>query len=357
MITHEEWLKERKKGCGGSDIGSLWNLDFGCARKLGYDKTSRTPDFPQIEQPAEFERGTIMEPAIRTLYAKRSNRPTMPPTEQITWHLTEPRMFVSMDAVTRRGPGDNGYAEFKCVNRFVMRQFKTEGVRRSYILQMQAGLACSGYGFGSFGILCLDPWEFHWFDVEEDKDLQHMIAIEVQTFWHALDAGLLPNPLENDHDQRCFKCSYRVTCRGSEFSSAPAVEDGRGLIVSSPELLPIVSEWVELDQLKKAAEEAIEPIKEEIEKAIGTNYGISVPGCRVLRPTWPESRWDSKQLTQLLPRIQRAAVKDIWEFIDTVDIDAFPEVQEYVLLLSLIAKCKKPAQDKSSMRYYPGNDR
>jgi predicted phage-related endonuclease len=353
MTDREKWLQERKKGLGGSDIGAIFNLDFGCARALAYDKTNVPEDFPKHET-AEMERGTLLEPVIRQLYNMRTGRPAIKPEPYIVWSKDYAHMFVSMDAITSDAlKATNGYAEFKCVNRFVMKKFKKEGLRRSYILQMQHGLHVSGFTWGSFGILCLDPWEFAYFDVNQDRELQGMLVEREAEYWGWIQDGTLPGQLQDENDKRCQSCPWRRTCKGKEFSLAPTSEGEQGEVVPTPELLPLVSEWVELDQISKAAQEHIETIKEALRGFIGDNYGISVPGARVLHPKWDETRWETKVLNLVFPRLVERIAACI---VNEMDLDFL--LSDYVDLLSLchqVIKARKTSP-KSSLRYYPSAD-
>jgi hypothetical protein len=354
MTDREKWLQERKRGLGGSDIGAIFNLDFGCARALAYDKINVPEDFPKHET-AEMERGTLLEPVILKLYKMRSGRSAIEPSPKIAFHKSHRYMFVSMDAITEDPlKAGEGYAEFKCVNRFVMKKFKKEGLRRSYILQMQHGLVVTGFTWGSFGILCLDPWEFAYFDVLADPELQAMLVQEEKYAWDMMHNERLADQLPDENDKRCQTCPWRRTCRGKEFSLAPASEGEQGEVVPTPELLPLVSEWVELDQISKAAEEHIETIKEAMRGFIGDKYGISVPGARVLMPKWEEERWETKQLNRLLPLLTKVAETDEWIFDKTLD-ELFTDTINYIRLIDMVAKCRKNSP-KSSLRYYPSAD-
>ena len=46
-IDRAQFLQDRKQGVGGSDIASLFNIGWGCKRRLFYDKTNTPEDFPR----------------------------------------------------------------------------------------------------------------------------------------------------------------------------------------------------------------------------------------------------------------------------------------------------------------------
>jgi predicted phage-related endonuclease len=238
--------RERKNIIGGSDVGSLWNLDFGCRRKLQYEKSGTPADFPSVDRP-EFERGKYMEEVVARLYADKTGRKV-----EITGlkvHPEYPWMGVHMDRVvtSKERPGP-GYLEIKVVNWRKFKEFKRTGLRDSYILQVQHGLAVTGFQWGSYGLLCLDPWEFKWFDVERDEELINKVVEAERQFMADAENKAWAVKLEPD-DGRCATCQYRATCQGEALTIAGDLKlaDLKAL----PELLPIAAEYNELSIMEK----------------------------------------------------------------------------------------------------------
>lgn len=341
---------ERRSGIGGSDVGALYNLDMGCRRRLFYDKTGQPVDFKKEETP-EMERGIIMEHVCRMIYEKRTGRKVklMP----LARHSDFLQMIVHVDGETeapnKEGPG---YAEFKVVNRFVMQKFLKSGVRDSYILQLQHGMVVKDYRWGSFGILCLDPWRFEWFDVDEDRELQTKLIFDEQQAWMEIKSGTVPDPLEKITDSRCAKCAYRRTCRGQELSAAVPTDD-KGEIVSRPDLSPLVQECVELGELKDQATELAEDARKALKTAIGEAYGLTVPGYRCLYPTSFPERWDGPALKQIESEAKRllATEPDMW------DLESLENrCTELLQVVIGITRARKAAKPERSLRIYPTGD-
>lgn len=346
MSLKDDWLKARKGGLGGSDIGKMYSLEHGCRRALFYDKTDLVQDYPE-ETSAALERGTLLEPVARKLYELRTGRATK--LSQQIRHDQYPHMTVNPDAIIRAAEREKpGYLEIKCVDKFVFRKFRKEGLRQGYILQMQHGLYVMGLTWGSFAVLCLDPWQFAPFDVEADPELQGQLIMDEAAFWQIVkDNGPIPDKLEK-MDSRCFKCPWRRTCRYEELKQVEAIDVGE--IPSKPEYLPLVQEWQELVGIANEAEELAEPIKETIRKLIDKAAGFSVPGGRVIVSRWDESRWDNKALSAIL-----AKANELLANPDIIEPDQ--EILEKILsLFQSFVLAKKPKQEKSKMQYYPTGD-
>jgi predicted phage-related endonuclease len=343
---------ERSTGIGGSDAGATYSLGFLCARKTAYEKRNTTPDFPKAT-PAEFERGTVLEPVIKHVYELRTKRKVI--LKDMARHPDYPYMIVHVDGETtapeHAGPG---YVEFKCVNRFALNNYKKKGIRDEYTLQLQHGMAVMGYSWGSFGILCLDPWEFHWFDVDRDEELIQRLIIDEGVLWKMITEGPLPEPLPDVKDSRCQTCQFRRTCRNSDFAAATDSLGGSGeALVPRDDLAPLLSEITELRGLKDEAtalhDEAIGKLKTEI----GDAYGIVLPGYRAYFPTAYSERWDTKALEQL----RGIAEKIISATADPFDYDALEvRLKDLTEIATQLMRCKKPPKPERSLRIYPTGD-
>jgi hypothetical protein len=300
--TEVNLLTERQGVLGGSDIGALYNLDWGCRRKLWYEKSGVTPDFPERDIP-EFERGHYVEPVPAQLYADKTRRKVdIAPRMQ---HADYPYMVVHMDRIihdpAKTGPG---YLEIKCVNWRTFKKFKDTGLHESYILQVQHGLAVTGYSWGSYAILCLDPWQFAYFDVERDEAICTKLFEDEKAFMDSLSSiDSIPECLQMP-DKRCFNCQYRHTCQKS-IGDFEKISDSD--LINMPELLPIAAERKELDVMQA---DITEMLTENSNKAMAAieaaakdgviPAGVMGPGFKILRiQSKGSKKWDSKALWAL----------------------------------------------------------
>lgn len=359
--TEAAFQAERRTGIGGSDAGAIYNMGFGCKRKLCYEKLGTTPDFAKLSAP-ELERGHMVEEIARKMYEKRSGRKVA--LKPFARHPEHPFMCVHVDGETtspdKPGPG---YAEFKVVNRFVMKKFKKEGVRSEYILQLQHGMAVMDYQWGSFGILCLDPWQFEWFDADRDQAIIDTLIEDEEKLWYTIEQqrnGFIGNgigtilPLENMKDKRCSVCQWRRTCRGNELAGViPDSGTEAGELISRPDLVPLLEEISELKEISNDADELCEDARKKLKAEIGESYGVIAPGYRALMPTSYPERWDSKALQVILEQVKALFAKEREEF-DYEQLEI--RVLELMQIAAAITRAKKPPKAERSLRIYSTGD-
>jgi hypothetical protein len=331
MATQAEFTlhQERQGVIGGSDTGALYNLDWGCIRRLAYEKSGVKPDFEELWKP-EFERGKYMEKVVAEIYADKTQRTVKLSPRKA--HPERPYMVVHMDreieSPEKAGPG---YLEIKVVNFRTMRKFKKEGLHHSYILQVQHGLAVTDYQWGSYAILCLEPWEFKYFDVERDEEIVQALKDKEAQFMSDIEHKIEYARLEAT-DKRCHVCPYRATCQAEALNGLVPQGETEGDIIERPELLPLAAELRELgimfddinalyDETSKQMQDAIEAlatVKEDGKKTYPG--GVRYPGGRTIRIQPDGSRkwdqkalwglWDSPKATPLLKQLLGKYCKD-----------------------------------------------
>ena len=344
--------EERKSGLGGSDAAAAYNMGFSCGRKKYYEVRGITPDFSKDVSP-ELERGTLIEPVIKLMYEKKTGRKVA--LKGLMRSADYPYMIVHMDGVTTAPdkPGE-GYVEFKCVNRFIFKKFQKEGIRDEYILQMQHGLAVTGYQWGSYGVLCLDPWQFAYFDVNRDQELIDKLIVDEGILWGKIENGPIPDPLPDAKDKRCATCQWRRTCRAADLvEGLPDSSQAEGELVKRADLVPLLVELTELRQLKDEATELYDDATGKLKAEIGTNYGIQLPGYRCLMPTSYPERWDTKALEGLRKDANTILEREreMWDYEELEN--RITELMEIVIALT---KAKKPPKPERSLRIYATGD-
>jgi hypothetical protein len=267
-------------------------------------------------------------------------------------------MVVHVDGETddplKPGPG---YSEFKCVNRFAMKKYKKEGIRDEYILQLNHGMAVKDYQWGSFGILCLDPWEFKWFDCDRDQELIDRLIQDEFALWQRIKLGVAPEPLEDIKDRRCSTCQWRRSCRGKDLSEMSDTTGQEGDIVSRPDLLPLIEEIVELGEI---ADDALE-LKDSARNLLKAEFtdsilAITAPGYKALNSkSWPQ-RVDSNALKPL----EAAAKQVLEEGMDFVDYEAletsYKRLRDIVTGLTKVRKETPKDKPERTLRIYATGD-
>lgn len=305
-MTHEEWLAERKKGIGGSDAAAVLNEGYGCARALYYDKTGVPIDFIHSEATERnFERGNVLEDLVADLYTKKTGRKIRRQSARIS--KTHPWMRVNMDRQILNDERGPGYLECKTANKFVFANMKAEGMPPHYVIQLQHGLAVTGYEWGAFAALHPDTFEFLTFEMRRDEDLIAVLIAWEEEFWNMrVGTKTVPDALEFG-DKRCRSCQWRRTCRGDAALLQAAGKDVASTSYEEDDALaPLVSAFqtAQFDADDKQA--LADALKDKIKELLGDRQAVSVPsaGARILyKQQAGRSTWDGRALDTEHPEL------------------------------------------------------
>jgi putative phage-type endonuclease len=287
-----DWLAERRLGIGGSDAASLFNVGWGCRRRLWYDKTNKPQDYPR-EETKPMALGRVLEPFFAEEYETQTGR-TVVNHDQPFVHPEIPELRVNVDRSVYIGKDEDapmGVLEIKSCGRAAFYKYKTGGLPEDYILQLQHGMLVTGATWGSFAIGSRDSGELIYWDVEADAKLQAAILEEGPKFWRLVENGPMPDALEPD-DSRCQKCEYRRTCQGNALMPTATTEMPQFEI-----LRPLLDEYDEKRTAFAEAEEAFDGVREEIKSELGHNQAVMV-GERKVYYKSQEGRvtWQGKEL-------------------------------------------------------------
>lgn len=278
MTDHarEQWLEERRKGIGGSDCASLFNIGYGCRRRLWYDKRAVPEDFER-EETKLMKLGRVLEPFFAEEFARQTDR--IVSISNSCEHPTIPQLRVNADRLQWKTiPGFGmGILEIKSVGREVFYRVKREGLPEDYILQLQHGMLVIGAKWGSFAIGSRDSGDLLWWDVDADQRIHEQILEEAPKFWALVENGPAPDRLDPE-DRRCQSCSWRVTCQGEALAGAP-VRDGD--YEPDESLRPLVLEYIERRALRKEADELLSETKAELEQKLGDRGMVTAAGAKI----------------------------------------------------------------------------
>jgi putative phage-type endonuclease len=198
-----EFLKRRRTGLGGSDVGAIMGVDqYKDSLDVYMDKVSPPED---IDNP-NMERGRMLEPVVSLMYELRTGRRLR--TGKFRRNRDLPFLIGSPDRIINpigRKPYEEpdhspGVLEIKTANRFVLKKMQEEGLPKSYILQLQHYMGLCGTDWGAFAVLCADPWQFLTFTVEFDQELYDRVCDVLQGFWEGnVEAQVAPIPKVIDY--------------------------------------------------------------------------------------------------------------------------------------------------------------
>lgn len=288
----------RKQGVGGSDCSSVFNVGYGCKRRLWYDKRDVQPDYER--ETSLMDLGTYLEPFFANKYVKETGREAV--TIGRRQHPAHPEIAVNIDRqLHAEGKPGPGVLEIKSVGRAVFYKIKREGMPEDYILQLQHGMLVTGASWGAFCVGCRDNGEIIYWDVERSQAVCDEILLEVPKFWATVQNGPMPEALDAD-DRRCQKCEYRRSCQGNNL-----IEISDSEIEPAEDLRGILHEVIERQALLQQAEELVEESKEQLKTALGSRQAVSVGKHKVYyRPQAGSTRWDGKAMAKYYPKLIEA---------------------------------------------------
>ena len=306
--TLHEWLEDRRKGIGGSDAAAVLSEGYGCPRALFLDKAGVEPDFQHGEMELGlFERGHALEPIIARKFTQATGLKVRRMPTRVS--AERPWMRVNVDrcietVATAEGPG---YLDCKTANQHVFQNMLEEGMPPHYVLQVQHGLAVTGWKWGCFAVL--EPYTFRFlsFRYERDSELiDNVLLPHEEEFWKLVQSGQIPGKLADFSDARCEKCVYRRGCRNAE--ALPTKKRVKPVYApdESPELDILVGNIKLLSAQMEEAEAKREEERAKLKVLMGERTAVLVPGQGAkLSLNWQSgaSRWDSRALDAEQPHL------------------------------------------------------
>jgi putative phage-type endonuclease len=323
-MNHQQWLAERRKGVGASDIHQVLALEpYGCPRRLFLEKINFPPDY-EAEDKAIFRRGKMMEPIILQLLAEEHldlNIKASADSRQgsVSHHRASPDGF----AYEITGAGAGMVIESKTAGERAWRKMIADGLPESYIVQLQWSMHVCGVQHGIFAVLWPDAWKFRSWIVERNQAMIDDIVERVDAFWERVKRTKLHDTMEQaplafpPGDARCQRCIYRTSCQGKALLEA---SEGRGdlqrndlVMLTGPEARKIESiaeRFIALRELASEATDMLEAAKVELKAELGERTAVEVKGARIYNRPVISRRVDMNALKQKYKDVYEAVAKD-----------------------------------------------
>lgn len=294
------FLAERLTAIGGSDASSLFNIGWGCQRRLWYEKLEWPEDYSRKTTDI-MEMGNVLEPFFGKLYAEKTGVQIV--TDKRFLRMEgHPELAVHIDAWAMFDSGARrGVAEIKSIGRGAWFKYKREGLPEDYVLQLQHGMGVTGVRDGVFIIGCRDNAELLHFEVPFNEYVFEEIAFAGIAFWKNLKSsksgGVAPDRLEPE-DSRCANCAYRTTCQGENIVSIAKASDYE----LDDAILPLVLEREQRGLLMKEAKELFDETNEELKTVLGergltrTNRGDKVQYYTIHKESYTVPAHDERPL-------------------------------------------------------------
>lgn len=279
-MTHEEWLKARQAGVGGSDAGTILGVNkWKSKTQLFFEKVN-----PELKQQVDNEFiywGNVLEDVVAKEFEARTGKKVRKNNKMLR-HPEYEFMLANLDRVI---VGEKALLECKTTSQYNIDQWKDDEIPASYLCQIQHYMAVTGYEKAYIAVLCGGN-QFIWKEVPRDDELIEIIINAEKEFWYNnVLAGVIPEIDGSDATKDFLNHMYKDI----DETEVQLSDDVETLLTA---LEQVKQEEKELKELKTQYENKIKHI-------LGNNLAGKTSGYQV---TWkPQVRktLDTKKIREI----------------------------------------------------------
>ena len=286
-----EWLKERRCGIGGSDVGAILGVNkYKTPFEVYLEKTEPITEVGEQSESAYW--GDKFEEAVAKEFEKRTGKKVRRDRK----HYKHKDYHFMVANIDRRVVGENSILECKTANQYLLKDWEDEEIPASYLLQVQHYLFVTGAELGYIAVL-IGGQKFIWKEVQRDEELIEMIIEAEKDFWKMVE-DKTPPPLD-----------------GSSAAEKYLLEKYSNAEVGKIEELGLeykdkIKNLFELKYQKDLLDTQIKEIENQIKFELKDAEIGFVPGYSVSWKNVSSNRVDSKKLRAEYPDIYKEVLKE-----------------------------------------------
>ena len=283
---NDEWLQQRTKGIGGSDVAAIMGFSpWRTPAQVWFEKTGRV-EAEDISDKPYVAFGNVMEPLIGKWFSERHPEFTVRRVNAICQSIERPWAQASLDYEVKDGLVW-GVLEIKTA-----RSAKDweDGVPSYYLTQIYHYMSVLSRPFADVAVFFRDTCEFKEYRVEYDPEDGAAVNADVDTFWHDfVEADVMPELVGTGGEVSDLTGFYGKAT--GDFVSADAAAD---------ELIAAYQDAADREKRAKADKTAAGA---KLINLIGDAKGIVTDVAQV---TWVRSEretFDAKALREKMPDV------------------------------------------------------
>lgn len=287
-MTKKEWLLERRKGIGGSDVATVLGLNkYSSPYQLWLDKTGQLDiDESDVSEAAHF--GNILEEVVAKEFTERTDKRGRR-ANKIFRHADYPFLNANID---RAIVGEDAILECKTASTYLSDRWEGEEIPEQYICQVQHYLNVLDKQFAYIAVL-IGGQKFVWKKIERDQELIDIIQERLVEFWEVnVKQGIAPAIDGSNATEDYIKERYAHSESGKEITLKKSI-DG------------LIEKRTELQETKKIVEESIKEIDNQLKTELGeqdAEIGISPKFVISWKPI-ETTRINSKKIKKEAPEL------------------------------------------------------
>jgi len=266
-----QWLVNRRKGIGGSDVAAIMGLSpYRTPLDVYLDKIGEGADQPDN---TAMKFGRLLEPVLLDLYQQETGQVLIPVAVNYC-HPQHDWMRASLDGAT-----STRIVEIKTARSGdAWGEIGTDQVPDYYLTQVQHYMMVTGYTVADIAVL-IGGSDFRIYTIYADTDLQQLLFDKERNFWLRVLDRIPPDPINtSDLIKR-----YPKPLESS--------------VEADPDLLEKIARLSVINEDIKALELISDNLKTDLQMAIGAAEGIAFYGKPLV--TWKAqttNRFDQKSL-------------------------------------------------------------
>lgn len=252
QMTKKEWLLERRKGIGGSDVATVLGLNkYNSPYQLWLDKTGQLDiDDSDISEAAHF--GNILEEVVAKEFTERTGK-RVRRANKIFRHAEYPFLNANID---RDIVGEDAILECKTASTYLSDRWEGEEIPEQYICQVQQYMNVLDKQYAYIAVL-IGGQKFVWKKIERDQELIDIIQDRLVEFWEVnVKHGIAPAIDGSDATEEYIKERYASSEAGKEITLNKSFDD-------------LIAKRTELKGTKKILEESLKEIDNQLKSELG----------------------------------------------------------------------------------------
>lgn len=254
-FNREEWLKDRKKGIGGSDAAAIIGLNpYSTAYSVWADKLDLVPpkqDSEAMRQGRDFE----------DIVAHRFMEATGKKVRRKNSIIRNPEYPFAHATVDRLVVGENAGLECKTTSSLNLKKFRDGEYPDTYYCQCVHYMAVTGADRWYLAVLVLGK-EFLWYTIERNQDEIDALMAEEKYFWGTYVEQKKQPPVDG----------YKPTTEAIDIIYKDAISNETPVDLFGREIL-----FENLANVKAQIKE-LKCVQEEYEQTIKTDLGENETG-------------------------------------------------------------------------------
>lgn len=285
--TREEWLKQRRKGIGGSDAGAICGLNpYKSAYTLWAEKSGMIND--EVPDNEAMRLGRDLEDYV----AKRFCEATGKRVKKSNFSFRSKEHPFMLANVDRLIIGEDAGLECKTTNMLSKVDYASGDIPPSYYAQCQHYMAVTGAFKWYIAILQMNKG-FYWYEISRDQEEIDALIEAEEIFWKHIEQNTEP---EIDCSDSTAETIYKLH----------PLDNGEAVTIYRDE------EAARLDELKdleKDIKEQIRGLESRIKNDIGEAQVGYSGNWKFTYKTVSRNSIDSKKLKAEYPQIYEKCLK------------------------------------------------